>query len=110
MCQGNNDVRSHEFVAFDDRRAIMQRREFLKYRFQQLRGYGCANGQTSLEQFVDRVVAGNYQQSAKVQSSQPEGRVGDGSTALMANPSAPRPPLQRAVEPHEGTAKFRLKD
>src|SRR5260370_40579405 len=105
MCQGNNDVRSHEFVAFDDRRAIMQRREFLKYRFQQLRGYGCANGQTSLEQFVDRVVAGEFHQSPKGQAIEPEGRGSEWAPPIDGNTNPARPTTQNPYRPRESTAE-----
>jgi hypothetical protein len=36
----------------DDRRAIVERRDFLEYRFQQFRGDGGANGDAPFEQFV----------------------------------------------------------
>lgn len=72
-CQRQHDAGFHQFIAFEDRRAVVQRREFLKYRFQQLRGYGRANGHASLQQFVDRILPCNYQQSAKMQSSESEG-------------------------------------
>src|SRR5215472_17222111 len=109
-CQGKHDIGSHQLVALDDSGAIVKRREFLEYRLQQLRRYSGTNGHASLQQFADRVPAGYYQQSAEVQSSQAKRGIGDRSTGLVASHDRTWPAPHRAVEPHEGTAKFRLKN